>query len=134
MENLLRLTNKDPKFYKLLGPFLSRREVVKDLGYPVWDDDGKHWIVALRGKVVVGFCGWRQEKDHVVFASSYVLPKYRKGGVYRQLVAARLADIPKPCRVRVTANANSFPLLKKQGFRPVRQFKNFTTMEMEVTE
>lgn len=41
------ITNTDPGFYPLLGPFLARREVVKTVGGPLWDDDTKTWFVAL---------------------------------------------------------------------------------------
>ncbi|HEU4752519.1 MAG TPA: ParB/RepB/Spo0J family partition protein, partial [Armatimonadota bacterium] len=37
----MTLTNQDPEFYPLLGPYLSRREIVAELGGSVWDDDGK---------------------------------------------------------------------------------------------
>jgi hypothetical protein len=41
------LTNTDDSFYSLVGPMLSRREIVAELGGPVWDDDQKRWQLAV---------------------------------------------------------------------------------------
>ena len=43
--SLIALTNKDARFYKLIGPFLGRREVHRAVGSAVWDDDDKTWLV-----------------------------------------------------------------------------------------
>lgn len=53
------LTNTDSDFYPVMGPFLSRREVVAAVGGTIWDEDGKTWIVARgRGGAVDGFCAF----------------------------------------------------------------------------
>ncbi|MEU3978368.1 hypothetical protein [Streptomyces bacillaris] len=41
------MTNTDPDFYPVVGPYLANRAVAKSLGGPVWDDPGKTWIVRL---------------------------------------------------------------------------------------
>ena len=71
--NFKHLTNNDPEFYTLVGPLLSRREIVKELGNAVWDDDGKQWTVAIADNEVLGICAAHQN----AVCSFYVKPGNR---------------------------------------------------------
>lgn len=75
---LLTLTNADPKFYKLVGPFLGRREVHRAVGSPVWDDDDKTWLVLTNGRRVEGFLSFRPRRGVVAAESCYIAQ--RNGG------------------------------------------------------
>ena len=77
------MTNRDQEFYSTIGPFLSRREVVKEIGGPVWDDDGKLWIVAKVEGRVAGFCGIHKAD----LCSVYVVPGSRAKGVSKALIS-----------------------------------------------
>ena len=87
-----KITNLDQCFYPTLGSFLSKRNIVKELGNSVWDDDGKIWYVALDENAVAGFVAAIDSGKSVTFCSDYVLPKHRNEGVYSALFSARLAD------------------------------------------
>ncbi len=87
-----KVTNSSKDFYKTMGPFLSRREIVKEIGNSVWDDDGKVWYLATRDGRVCGFVAALKQNKNVVFGSDYVLPDCRAQGAYKSLSAARLAD------------------------------------------
>lgn len=51
------LTNTDRAFYTTVGPFLAKRDVVKAVGGPLWDDDTKTWLVLKDSRrKVMGFC------------------------------------------------------------------------------
>jgi GNAT superfamily N-acetyltransferase len=124
-----RWANHQPGFYALLGPYLSRRNIVADLGGSVWDDDGKTWYVAMvTGGAVAGFCaalatGERQAR----YASDYVLPAHRRRGVYRDLFAAREEDWAD-CTVAATVTAAGMPLYLAAGFTAVRPQGRYTAM------
>lgn len=127
-----RMINTDPGFYQILGPFLSRRSIVRDLGDPVWDDDGKFWFVALDGNAVAGFAGLRSEETKHVFCSAYVLPVCRRQGVYTLLVDERikiLAQSPRPAVA--TARTVAVPALMKVGFTVVSQTERYARMRRE---
>lgn len=114
-----RITNRDPDFYPLIGPFLARRTVVKELGGHVWDDDDKTWWVALRDRAVVGFAAARDDGRRVTFQSAYVLPGNRRQGVYRELFLARMREYSgRP--VRAVCTASSLPTFLGHGFTPIR--------------
>ncbi|MGV9267454.1 hypothetical protein ACWDRR_22635 [Kitasatospora sp. NPDC003701] len=56
--DLLVLTNENPNFYRLVGPFLANRAVHESLGGVPWDEPGKTWIIALASDGTVdGFIG-----------------------------------------------------------------------------
>lgn len=122
---LRKLTNRDRSFYPTLGPYLARRAIVKELGGRLWDDDTKTWYVALNGRHVAGFCAARDDSSRVVLQSAYVLPDYRRQGVYRRLFNARMADFAdRTCRA--VATEASLPVLLAAGFTPVRARGRFT--------
>lgn len=123
-----RITNQDERFYALMGPFLSRREIVAELGAPVWDDDGKEWFVAMRGKRLVGFAGLRTVGKHRSLVSAYVLPDERKSGVYSALLEARLeaaGDSP----MKAIATPGAVPALKRAGLKATGKRGSYTVME-----
>lgn len=123
---LRRVTNRDKAFYPLMGPFLSRRAIVKEIGAPIWDDDNKTWYVALDGRNVAGFAAVRDDGDKgVTFQSAYTLPEHRRRGVYRFLLTARLRDHQgRACRS--VATAASLPVLLAHGFEVHRVKGSFT--------
>jgi GNAT superfamily N-acetyltransferase len=128
--SIRRLTNADGRFYPLLGPFLARREVVRDIGGPIWDDDDKMWFVAVSDGAVVGFCAARDTGRRVTFQSAYVVPGHRRRGVYRALFAARLghyADRP----IRAMCTAASLPMFVTHGFVKIRTRGAFTEVNRD---
>lgn len=127
---IIRMRRSDRKFYTTLGPFLSRRAIVRELGSPVWDDDGKVWFVAKDGRRILGFAALRKIGNHTALASAYVLPEHRGKRVYDALIKARLSQTSGTVRAVVTkAAAGSF---RRHGFKPVAKRGRFTVMEKYV--
>jgi GNAT superfamily N-acetyltransferase len=136
-QRIARLTNSDADFYSLIGPFLSRREIVKELGFPIWDDSDKTWFVASERGRVMGFAAVRFEKRKAVLCSAYVLPDHRRKGIYKKLAEARLAWIAslkgQVDTIASVATEASLPLLKKKGFKVVRAVGRYTHVNKEIT-
>jgi GNAT superfamily N-acetyltransferase len=128
-----RMTNESRGFYALLGPYLARRSIAKELGGMTWDDDGLEWFVATRGTQLLGFCALRQSNGKAELRSSYVLPKHRRAGVYRLLFLARLAAIRRPARARSVVHAEAVPTFLANGFSEMRRTKNFHVMEADLS-
>lgn len=125
------MTNASPAFYPLLGPFLGRREVERELGGPLYDDDGKAWLAALGDSgSLLGFCA-AMPGEVTVYQSDYVLPACRGAGVYRALREARAAAFPGAARA--TCNEASLPAYLADGFREVRRKGRFTVVERAAT-
>jgi GNAT superfamily N-acetyltransferase len=124
------LTNADPDFYPLMGPFLSRRDIVNALSGPVWDDDGKVWLVAVEGDRVVGFCAYRVAAKVTLFCSAYVHPDRRGAGIYDALFRERLAQAGnlRP-RMRATVSAYAAGTFRRYGFTAVGKRGRYTVFE-----
>jgi ribosomal protein S18 acetylase RimI-like enzyme len=128
-----RITNKDDNFYPLLGPFLSRRDIVSELGSPVWDDEGKEWFVVKRGRKVAGFAAVRTVGKHVSLVSAYVIPAFRGQGLYRELIEARLdaINVVTTQDIRATATEAAVHALTAAGFKPVGTRGSYTQMVLK---
>jgi|GEM_PF-5984899 len=132
---LVEMTNADPEFYRLIGPFLARRTVVREIGGPIWDDDGMRWFIVLAHKTVVGFAALRDrtdsQKQHIVeFDNAYVVPTYREQGIYHLLIMARLAACPVDAVLRAVVNQHSRHEFLCQGFT-VRRERGAAFTEVE---
>lgn len=106
-QQIVTVTNTDPTFYPLLGPFLSRRAVVKAVGDTIWDDDTKTWCVAVTtDREVLGFAALNTRGRRWLAESLYTLPGYEQLG--ERLVHAVLkhaAGSPLHATVRPTVLA-----------------------------
>lgn len=124
---IVKMTNEDARFYPAIGPYLSRRSIMAENGSPIWDDDGKEWFVAYRGRKLAGFAALRMVGGHAALCSAYVLPEFRKRGVYTALVRARLDERDGP--FKAVATECSVPALKRAGFKASGSKGKFTVME-----
>lgn len=124
------LTNAHPDFYRLAGPFLGSRDVEREVGGRLYDDDGKTWFAVIEGGRAAGVCA-AVPGDVTLWQSAYVLPGRRRAGIYSALLAARSAAFPG--RARATCNAASLPALLAAGFREVRRKGSFTVVERDAT-
>lgn len=88
------IRNTDPMFYRLMGPFLSRRAIVKEVGHPIWDDDAKEWFILRRQGQMLGFAAMTITPPQAWISSVYVLPDHRRRGVFRQLLGEMLRTLP----------------------------------------
>jgi len=123
---VIAMTNADPRFYRLLGPFLSRREVVRDVGAPVWDDDGKAWVVITDDDGhVAGFGAIVSQHGHNRFTSDYVLPAHRGNGLHRTLIRERL-KVTEGTPAMAIATREGLRAYLAEGFAPVRERGRFT--------
>lgn len=105
-----QMTNQDPDFYAVVGPMLARRDIVAELGSPVWDDDDKTWQIALTEKQeVLGMVGVRNGE----VCSFYVTPGSRGLSIgYAILHRA----ITKCEATKATVSDASLALFEQAGF------------------
>lgn len=120
-----QMTNQDEAFYPTIGPFLSRRSVVAELGSPVWDDDAKVWFVAIsEDGETFGVVGRRGAE----ICSLYVEPG-RRGLLVGAALLHAAADVDEPLRATVTEQA--VELFTDLGFKATGTRGRYTTMTRE---
>jgi ribosomal protein S18 acetylase RimI-like enzyme len=131
--HVVRMTNKHPKFYARMGPFLARRGIVEEIGAPIWDDDEKEWFVAIEKRrfSVVGFSALTIDSGRTArIASTWVAPDYRRAGVGRRLLTLQMkAAHEKADRVKVTASSLGLALFRGAGFKITNKRGRFSVME-----
>lgn len=125
---IIKITNQDKEFYPLLGPYLANRDIEKAIGYQLYDDPGKVWVIAKNGRNVIGFCYlWQITKNHWDIGSCYA-PK--NGGVFALMLDAAVDVIGF---ITITTKKEEFmAVLKDKGFMVKRELKNFTEYEKEL--
>lgn len=129
---IVQTTNDDKSFYSVMGPYLSRREIVKELGYPVWDDQDKLWFVAKIDDKVAGFAAIRLDRKAAIFTSAWVKPDSRNQGIYNALTQARIEYVDaKHLTATTIATHTAVNTLLRFGFEEVRQTKNYVHMRRE---
>lgn len=128
-----RLTRESPSFFGRMGPFLSRREIVRELGSPVWDDDGAVWFVAVYSGATIGFCACRRGSRVMTFGSDYVAPAHRGRGVYELLFQARMSEFSGSV-TRAVARPSAVDMYRTHGFRVIRRTKAFAFLERKPHE
>ena len=129
---IVRMTNKDLGFYTTLGPFLARRDIEKELGYKIYDDDGKTWLIALDASKVIGFC-YIQEIASASYqiGSCYVVPEYRSQGVFKTLLAEAVKGIKGNVSL-ITRNEALIAMLQRNGFAVTGSRGSFTQLGKEL--
>lgn len=127
MSNSIRIRRvpRDGKgFYLLFGPVFGSRQIAKEVGVHAYDDADKLWIAAFAGKQMVGWCsvrGW-------IVSDCYVLPEYRRRGVFAKLLSHVVESFPLP--LRATCTNKSVGAFRQAGFKPVRKTTNYTVMDL----
>lgn len=124
--NIICITNKDQCFYSMMGPFLARREVEKEIGYQIYDDDDKEWFIALDDCAIVGFC-YRHEKPKGAYqiGSCYIVKEHRHKGIFQKLIEEATTGITGNVFL-TTNNPVMQEILLKNGFAELGQRGSFT--------
>lgn len=108
------------EFYIKLGPFLGSREVRKEFdGYPLSNADDWTWIVAEDNGSVVGFVSIEPKNKALQFSVGYVIPSYRKKGIYKRLIKEAV-EFAGERPMDVTTRENLVPLFEAEGFKPMK--------------
>jgi GNAT superfamily N-acetyltransferase len=131
MGNILMMDNTHPDFYPVLGPFLARRSIAKELMGPIYDDDRKRWFVIRNDEgAVMAFASMLTQKNKkIVFCEAYVLPEYRNQGLHARLIDERMAHCPAGSTIKVLVCAASIHSYEQRHFQVKRVLgKDFSEM------
>ena len=116
---LLTLTNADPKFYKLIGPYLGRREVHRAIGSAVYDDDDKMWLVIVTGRKVEGFLAFRPQRGAIKAESCYIPRRLADGTedtAVRMALLHKLVEVTTPTPITAMVPKSVVSVYTDVGF------------------
>lgn len=120
---MLTITNNlHNDFYELMGKFLCKREIYKEVGINLWDDNDKTWIISTSifdgYTVVSGFSSFSIKNNTCKFDLIYVLPEFRGKGIGESIAqeTIRYCKINKVTKITGVFNDNSKGIHLKLGY------------------
>jgi predicted GNAT family acetyltransferase len=123
---IVELTGDD--IYSVIGKFAMSRSIYNELKLPLFMEENQRWFICKKENAIVGFCSFITEKNGTVhFKSTYVFPEHRKNGVYAAMLEHRLKATDSK-RIMCMATQYSEPILKKYGFKSIKDYKNYKRM------
>lgn len=130
---VFRNPNKnDIEFWSLTGWFFASRKIEKEMGSPIHHDNGMNWVIAIENDKTVGISATEIKKNGIAYLKhAYVLPEYRKRGIYNEMVKRRLHLLVDARIIKAVCTDMSLPLLKEFGFREYGKRGRYTLVEYE---
>lgn len=120
-----RMSNANPDFYRMLGPLMGSRQVEKEVGIRLYDDEDKEWYTAWHGGVFAGVASVRGS----VVSDCYVKPSFRCNGALTALLSSIVTDSGHSLKASCTKM--SAGVFEKAGFVEVKRTKNFVMVELK---
>ena len=119
---VIKITNKDEKFYEYMGKFFGSRLVEKITKDRIYDDNDKEWYVYLEDDKVMAF---------VSISENIVKNIYTKKDKYLEEI---LKIIKKECNITYSIVTNCYNgIYENSGFKVSKNesYKNFVTIYLE---
>ena len=58
---IVKMNNKDEKFYEYMGKFFGSRLVEKQVNDRIYDDDKKEWYLYIENKIIKNIYGYKEK-------------------------------------------------------------------------
>lgn len=123
------MVNTDPGFYGIMGPVFGSREIEKELGGKVYDDQDRVWFVARHEGSLAGVCSYETKSKKAYLKSDYVYPEFRGQGLWNKLCDMReRAAFEHVDELVVTAKGEHKDIWLKRGFEETGKRGSYVTM------
>lgn len=119
---IIRMTNKDEKFYQYMGKVFGSRLIEKQTNDRIYDDNDKEWYIYLEEEKVMAFISISQNKIKNIYTTK---EKY---------LEELLKEIKNEKIITYSIVTNSYEkIYEKCGFTIHKDntYKNFVTIYME---
>lgn len=120
---IIKINNKDEKFYQYMGKFFGSRLVEKQTNDRIYDDERKEWYLYMEKSLVLAFVSVQDKvlKNLYCYKEEYLediliyIKKQEKNGekIGSSIVTRRYVEVYERC---------GFKILDSEGY------KNFVTM------
>lgn len=124
---VIKITNKEEKFYSYMGKFFGSRLVERQTNDRIYDDSGKQWYLYLEEEKVMAFVSIRKNIIKNIYTTK---EKY---------LEEILKEIKKENKITYSIVTNNYiEVYERAGFEVAKNenYKNFVTIygEKEKTE
>ena len=81
-----------------------------------------------------GFIGVIRYKKKAIIKNIYVIPKARGIGIFKQLLNFVISDLNRQniFNIEATCTKMSIREFERRGFKPIKQYKHYTKVRLEV--
>ena len=119
---ILKLTNKDKKFYQYMGKFFGSRIVQKETNDRIYDDSDKLWYIYLKENQPVGFISIKEDVIKNIYA---IKPDY---------IYSLLLELKNDIRIAPSTITNLYlDIYQKCALNILDEnYKNFVTISSAV--
>lgn len=118
---IIKMTNKDERFYQYMGKFFGSRLVERQTNDRIYDDDSKEWYIYLEEEKVMAFVSIHKNVIKNIYTTK---DKY---------LEELLKKIKKENNITYSIVTNSYiAIYEKCGFQISKnqEYKNFATIYM----
>ena len=124
----------DSDFYSVMGWFFGSRQIARELGMPVYDDDNRIWIVVAFSSNPIACSSIEIKGDRAAIKSAWVKPEHRGKGISSRMLAERLKIAESTGMKVITATATEFSknALIKHGFENIGMRGRYYLMRKEI--
>lgn len=111
---IIKINNKDERFYQYMGKFFGSRLVEKQINDRIYDDDRKEWYLYIEKDIVFAFVSIQDNviKNTYCYKEMYLekILNYirdeekREGKISTSIVTKRYLEVYKKCGFEVVDN------------------------------
>ena len=112
-----------------ISPFLGRRDVYNELGYPIFNESEKQFFLVMDGDKAAGLSAARVKDDKLILCNTYIEKEYRNQGIYDFLFDLRIERFPDTKLITGIATELSKGTFIRKGFSPVKETRRYTFFE-----
>ena len=121
---IIKLTNKDEKFYQYMGKFFGSRMVQKQTNDRIFDDDNKVWYLYVEDNIITSFVSvtkniikniYTTKNEHLIELINE-LKKDNKNQIAKSIVTNAYLEVYEKCKFEI---------------EPKQLSKNFVTIYMK---
>lgn len=107
---IIKMNNKDEKFYQYMGKFFGSRLVEKQVNDRIYDDDKKEWYLYIEGDALVAFVSVQGKviKNVYCYKEKYLedilnyIKKQQK--IDTSVLTRKYIEVYKKCKFKVVDN------------------------------
>lgn len=122
---VIKITNKEEKFYQYMGKFFGSRLVERQTNDRIYDDDSKEWYVYLEDEKVMAFVSVSENVIKNIYTTKEkyleeILKQIKEeNNITYSIVTRYYTEVYERCGFKISANEN---------------YRNFVTIYMEKEE
>lgn len=132
MLQIKKTNEKDKSFFKEMGYYFSRKEIIKEMDCQLYSNENMDWYLLYKEDFLVGFVSAEEKKDYFYIDNFYIIKEERGLGLGCYLfeyIFKKLIFEGKKIKL-ITRNECAQNIFKKFGFKEAAKNGRYSKMEI----